>query len=101
MNHESALRLFFTSRGRKRSAVQPGRHFDGRRPIRRHRSDDVVGDTSRETRRGRLVVDILPALKARADRIRQYLREALHFGRSVWRVDEAGAFEDGLEPGHD
>src|ERR1039458_7697928 len=51
-------------------------------------------------RRGRLVVDVLAALDACPDRIRQNLREALHLGRGVGRIDEAGTLEDGLESGH-
>src|ERR1039457_4278015 len=42
-------------------------------------------------RRCRLVGDVLPALDARTDGIRQHLREALHLGRSVGRIDKAGA----------
>jgi hypothetical protein len=41
-----------------------------------------------------------PALNARANRIRQHLREALHLRCGVGRVDEAGAPDGGLESGH-
>ena len=51
--------------------------------------------------RRRLVVDILAALNARPNGIRQHLREALHLSRGVWRVNEPGTADDGLESGHD
>jgi hypothetical protein len=49
----------------------------------------------------RLVVDVLAVLDAHPDRISQHLREALHLGRGVWRVNEPGTADDGLESGHD
>src|ERR1022692_653952 len=52
-------------------------------------------------RRRRLVVDVPPALNPDLDRIRQHLREALHLGRGIGRVDEASAADDGLESGHE
>src|ERR1035438_8984087 len=55
---------------------------------------------SRLQRRRRSVVDVLPALNARPDRIRQHLREALHFRRGVRGINESSAFDDGLEFGH-
>ena len=83
------------------SVPAPGPVADGLEAARRL----VIGVTaaarpSRLQRRRRLVVDVLPALDARPDRIRQHLREALHLGRGVGRVDEAGAVDDGLESGH-
>src|ERR1019366_9509854 len=51
--------------------------------------------------RGCLVVDVLPALNACPDGIRQHLCESLHLGRGIPRIDEARAFDYSLESGHD
>ena len=50
--------------------------------------------------RRRLIVDVLATLNAGPDCIRQLLREALHLGRGVPRIDEADAANDGLEARH-
>src|SRR5271157_2156680 len=52
-------------------------------------------------RRRRLVVDVPPALNACPDRIRQYLREALHFRGGVGRVNKARPFDNGLKSRHE
>ena len=79
----------------------PGPVADGSETTRRF----VVGVTTTARLSGlqrgsRLIVDVLAALDARPDRIRQHLPEALHFGRSVRRIHEAGALENRLESGH-
>src|ERR1035438_6740383 len=48
----------------------------------------------------RLIVDVPPALNACPDRIRQHLREALHLGRGVGGVNEAGPLYDSLKSCH-
>ncbi len=68
----------------------------------RIRNRDIrVGRFAGLQRRRRLIVDVLPALDARADQVRQYLRKALHLLGGIRGVSEPGAADYGLEAGHD